>query len=102
MEFSNKQTAVLAIKKHLWGLDYKVEQVDHIPGVQFNLLVDGKFRVLVLSSNGEFDPDPSICDVVAYAPHNNIRQYMFVGQPATVTSRASEIFRKEVKKNGKK
>jgi len=94
MKKITKEYALLAIKKHLWGRGFKVEQVDHIPGVTFDILVDGKYRVIVYSHDGRFAPDETNCDIVAFAEPGKKRMYMLVDQPKTRTTRPSEIFTK--------
>lgn len=61
------------IKEQLWRLNHKVKDVSGMPGVHYDLLVDGKTKVCIIGSHTEKLAD---CDVIAVVS-NGKKRYRF-------------------------
>lgn len=52
------ETAVEKVKRKLWQFGYSVKTVAQIPGVDYDLLVDGKYQVKVLEKGADLEAVP--------------------------------------------
>jgi hypothetical protein len=55
-----KETAKEKIKNQLWRMGLKVSELSGVPGIGYDLLVDGKIRVAIFEGNKNVD-----CDIFA-------------------------------------
>lgn len=49
-----------SVKKQIWRMGYAVKDMAGIPGISYDLLVDGKIRVAIFNGNKDVD-----CDIFA-------------------------------------
>jgi hypothetical protein len=54
------------VKRKLWQRGYSVKEVGDIPGLGYDLLVEGKYRVKVIASEADLESVPKtvICVIV--------------------------------------
>ncbi|MFA9262893.1 MAG: hypothetical protein ACEQSB_06125 [Undibacterium sp.] len=86
-----KEQAIKEIQRHLWGWGYGVQDPRKFPGIKYDLLVNGKHRIIVLSDREENALSMrSDCDIVAYVKGTK-KFYMRVLEPSSITARPQDL-----------
>jgi len=88
-----RKEAITKVKKKLWKFGYSVKDYSGIEAIKFDLIVEGKFIVIVGSTVPKEDYDwPEICDVFVKVDGKQVKFIEKSGHDRVMTKSPYNVF----------